>query len=107
MPARRDFRLWRPLGGLLLLDALDLHQDGLDTVATSRVLPKQRSRDRHRHLVPGCELESLPAVVGIVKWVIRGSPAYVLVWIPHPIDRLVVALEDDEAALVENLVGRW
>jgi len=42
-----------------------------------------------------------------VKWVIRGSPAYVLVWIPHPIDRLVVALEDDEAALVENLVGRW
>jgi hypothetical protein len=108
MPARRDSHPPRPFGGLVLLGALGDYQDRLDTVATSGVLPKQRSRDRGRHLGPGYELESLPAVLGIVRRVIRGSSAQVLVWIPHPIDRLVVALEGDEARLVEDLAGeRW
>src|SRR5213078_4383764 len=105
IPARRAPRLPRQLGWLVLLDALGHRQDGLDAVEASGVLPEQLALDGRRHLVPCHELEGLPGVLGIVMRVVRGPQPHVLVLIPHAIDRLLVALERDEAALGEDLEG--
>ena len=51
------------------------------------------------------QLERLPDVLGVVVRVVGGPERHVLVVIPHAVDGLLVALEGDEAALVEDLVG--
>src|SRR6266850_1313013 len=59
-------------GWLVLLDALRDHHDGLDTVEPSGILPEQLALDRGGHLVPGHELQRLPAVLRIVMRIVRG-----------------------------------
>src|SRR5438552_11094358 len=102
--ARTDSPLPGQLGRLVLVDALGDRHDGLDAVEAPRVLPEQLALDRDRHLVSRHELERLPAVLGVVMRVVRGPQPHVLVVIPHAVDRLLVTLEGDEAALVEHLV---
>src|SRR5712664_3473744 len=88
-----------------VLDALLDDEHRLDAVEPPRVLAEELPLHRLRHPELRHRLQRLPDVLGVVVRIVGRPDPDVLVEVPHAVDRLLVALERDEAAAIERLVG--
>src|SRR5947208_8550043 len=88
-----------------VLDPLLDNEHRVDAVEAPRVLAEELPLHRLRDGELGHRIQRVPDVLGVVMRIIGRPDPHVLVEVPHAVDRLLVALERDEAAPIERLVG--
>src|SRR4030095_13956485 len=99
----------RPLPGelrrLVPANAILDDEHGLDSVETTSILAEKLPLHGSGDLVALHQLQRFPYVLGVVVRIVGRPERDVLIVIPHPVHRLLVALERDEAMLAKRLVG--